>query len=97
MLDALFKLCKPRSIHGLPPGTIRDILQVALQHSSYEVFKSIAGSHRGELPDTFFEWAKEWLNTVAESERFEKYQNWYVYYFFPLLLLIYIPSVLKLV
>ncbi|PLW11330.1 hypothetical protein PCANC_19359 [Puccinia coronata f. sp. avenae] len=76
MLDALFKLCKPRSIHGLPPGTIRDILQVALQHSSYEVFKSIAGSHGGELPDTFFEWAKEWLNTVAESERFEKYQNW---------------------
>ncbi|PLW41895.1 hypothetical protein PCANC_11051 [Puccinia coronata f. sp. avenae] len=75
-LDAMFKLCGPRSVQGLPPGAICDVLKVALQHSRDDLFKSLAGSHRGELPATFFDWAREWLNTLPESVRLERYQNW---------------------
>jgi hypothetical protein len=77
----MFKLCGPRSVQGLPPGAICDVLKVALQHSRDDLFKSLAGSHRGELPDTFFDWAREWLNTLPESVRLERYQNWYVLLF----------------
>ncbi|PLW18434.1 hypothetical protein PCASD_15632 [Puccinia coronata f. sp. avenae] len=75
-LDAMFKLCGPRSVQGLPPGAICDVFKVALQHSRDDLFKSLAGSHRGELPATFFDWAREWLNTLPESVRLERYQNW---------------------
>jgi hypothetical protein len=70
------KLCGPEPINGLSSREIRDILTIALQHSRYQLFKSFAGSHRGELPVTFFDWAKQWLDTLPEPERYDKYQNW---------------------
>ncbi|PLW11338.1 hypothetical protein PCANC_19357 [Puccinia coronata f. sp. avenae] len=76
IIDAMCKLCGPEPINGLSSREIRDILTIALQHSRYQLFKSFAGSHRGELPVTFFDWAKQCLDTLPEPERYDKYQNW---------------------
>jgi hypothetical protein len=61
---------------GLPPETTSDIIKAALQHCDYRLFTITAGSHRGHLSVNFFDWAKEWLDTLPESERLEKYQKW---------------------
>jgi hypothetical protein len=74
----IFDRFQKHPLVGLPPETTSDILRATLLHSDYQLFKSIASCHRGELPTTFFDWAKQWLDTLPELERFEKYKNWYV-------------------
>ncbi|KAA1088992.1 hypothetical protein PGT21_003204 [Puccinia graminis f. sp. tritici] len=77
MLDSLADLCKKQSNKPLPPGTIRNILKASFQHSHFALFQAIAGLHQGHLPLDFFDWAKEWLQTLPDVDRAEKYQQWY--------------------
>jgi hypothetical protein len=76
MLDTLADLCKKQSNKPLPPGTIRNILKASFQHSHFALFQAIAGLHQGHLPLDFFDWAKEWLKTLPDVDRAEKYQRW---------------------
>ncbi|PLW11334.1 hypothetical protein PCANC_19353 [Puccinia coronata f. sp. avenae] len=75
-LASIFDRFQTLSLGGLSSETIHDILKAALQHSDYQLFKSTTGSHHGYMPDTFFDWVKEWLDTLPESDLLEKCQNW---------------------
>ncbi|KAI9621887.1 hypothetical protein KEM48_007495 [Puccinia striiformis f. sp. tritici PST-130] len=55
---------------------ITQILKTALQYSHYILFRTVAISHDGRLPTTFFDWMKEAINALPEPDRTEKYQTW---------------------
>ncbi|KAH9473778.1 hypothetical protein Pst134EA_000846 [Puccinia striiformis f. sp. tritici] len=76
MLDAMAKLCEHQSTSYLYPEALNDTLKVALQNSHSELFKLARPRHSGQLPVTFFDWAKKWLYTLSDVDRAEKYQTW---------------------
>ncbi|POV99808.1 hypothetical protein PSHT_13380, partial [Puccinia striiformis] len=76
LLDAISELCKKDSSHYLSPVMMVDILKAALQHSHWVLFHTVGGRHQGNLPISFFDWAKEWLDSLPAADRAEKYRSW---------------------
>ncbi|EFP85944.1 uncharacterized protein PGTG_11700 [Puccinia graminis f. sp. tritici CRL 75-36-700-3] len=76
LLDLMAKLCRRRSGNRMQSETIIVILKAALQHAHYELFHAVATRHQGELPVSFADWSKEWINTLPEVDRADRYQRW---------------------
>ncbi|KAI7939181.1 hypothetical protein MJO28_014760 [Puccinia striiformis f. sp. tritici] len=76
LLDAINDLCRMDSSNHFSPAIQEDILKAALQHSHYELFQTVGERHKGKLPITFFDWAKEWLDGLPAADRVDKYHSW---------------------
>ncbi|POW03046.1 hypothetical protein PSTT_11363, partial [Puccinia striiformis] len=73
MLDAMCPLYVSQHSEKLK---IAGILKSALQHSHYTLFQTVGIRHEGRLPLAFFDWAKEWLGTLSDADRADKYHTW---------------------
>ncbi|KAI7954232.1 hypothetical protein MJO28_006779 [Puccinia striiformis f. sp. tritici] len=73
MLDQIGSLFVSRLSKKLK---MTDILKSALEYSHFTLFQTVSVHHKGRLPIKFFDWVREWLATVSEADRAEKYQKW---------------------
>ncbi|KAH9452480.1 hypothetical protein MJO28_008622 [Puccinia striiformis f. sp. tritici] len=74
LLDTLVELFgRKESDNVLEPETIGNLLKAALRNSLDEIFKTVGNNHQDHLPVQFFDWAKEWLTSLPEADRAEKY------------------------